>query len=243
MALLQAVVDRERSGRAGFSASRLAEHTAIERSRTSRLTQELTDLGFLEKGEGAAFRVGPAYFELARARHAPWLRAARPELRRIAAERGAVTRISTLDGARAVLLRYESAPGAPSAATTAGMVTPVWCTGAGRALLWADDRESLESRLEGIEFVGVGGPNAAQSCDEVQARMDRDRAAGYVRAVEEFEYGITETAVPILVPGPRGHSIVIGALSAATRSNDERALHGLGAELLASAQQLAALAS
>ena len=45
--LLETAVERERSGRAGHTASRLADATGIERSRVSRLSRELSALGYL----------------------------------------------------------------------------------------------------------------------------------------------------------------------------------------------------
>lgn len=214
LALLDEVVWRERSGRSAFIASRIADRTGIERSRASRLLQELTDLEYLERGEQAAFAAGPAYFALGRSLQAPWLRAARVELRRIASAFPAGVRVSAaVGGGFAALLRYESGPGAPESAISPGMVTPVWCTGAGRALLWRIGRDELDALLAHTEFVGVGGPAAARSTDEVWALMERDRAEGHVRAAEEFEYGLVEVGVP-LVAGDR----VVAALSAVCRA-------------------------
>lgn len=211
-ALLQAVVERERSGRLGYSASRLAEHTGIERSRVSRLTQELDDLGFVQRAEGGVFRAGDAYFALARARQEAWMRRARADLRRLASRFPVTLRITMPDGPRAVLMRFESAPGSPETATFPGMVTPIWCTGGGRALLWEDGEDQLGARLSGVEFVGVGGPRAPRTVGEVHARMERDRAVGFVTAEEEFEYGILELAAPVTIDGR-----VVAAVSAACR--------------------------
>ncbi len=232
LTLLDEVVWRERSGRSALIASRIADRTGIERSRTSRLTQELIDLEYLERGEQAAFSAGPAYFALGRSLHAPWLRAARGELRRIASAFPAGVRVSAPvgDGFTA-LLRYESGPGAPESATSPGMVTPIWCTGAGRALLWRMGRDELDEMLSSTEFIGVGGPSAARSVDEVWALMERDRAAGYVRAAEEFEYEIMEIGVPLTADGR-----VTAAISAVCRTEF---LDGeLAAELSAAAQRL-----
>ncbi|WP_416442469.1 IclR family transcriptional regulator [Leucobacter sp. HNU] len=235
--LVRVVAERERSGRSGFTALRLSERTGIERSRVSRLTQELVDLGYLLRDEGAVFRVGPAYFALASALHEPWLRSARSELRRIASLVRASVRVWAPSGARAVLLRHEAGPGAPGAATTPGMVVPAWCTGGGRALFWRDSAEELSARLAGVDFVGAGGPRAATSPSEVVALMERDRSAGMVRAEEEFEYGILELAAPILV-----EDRVIASVSAACHQDDgsEAALRS---ELESAAEHLTALAA
>jgi DNA-binding IclR family transcriptional regulator len=78
-----------------------------------------------------------------------------------------------------------------------GMVTPAWCTGAGRALLWDHDRPALDALLRDVNYIGIGGPGAAHSTDEVWDLMFRDHTAGYVAAVEEFEHEVVELAVPV----------------------------------------------
>lgn len=135
-------------------------------------------------------------------------------------------------------MRYESAPGSPETATFPGMVTPIWCTGAGRALLWRDNHSDLVARLQGVEFIGVGGPRSARSADEVHARMERDREAGYVSAHEEFEYGILELAAPIIV-----EDHVIAAVSAACRVDHDSDDAALAAELRSVARRLGNLAA
>ena len=81
-----------------------------------------------------------------------------------------------------------------------GMITPVWCTGSGRALLWDHSEKALQELLADVEFIGVGGPQAAHSSGEVLALMERDRPRGVVHAVEEFEHGVHELAVPLRDP-------------------------------------------
>jgi DNA-binding IclR family transcriptional regulator len=78
-----------------------------------------------------------------------------------------------------------------------GMVVPVWCTGAGRALLWDLDMPALDQLLAEVNFIGVGGPGAAHSIDEVWDLMARDVSRGYITSDEEFEHDIVELAVPV----------------------------------------------
>lgn len=197
LTLIEAVTERERSGRGGFIASRLAEHTGLERSRVSRLTQELSSLGYLEKDDVQAFRPGPASFALAATRNEPWLREARTELRALASAHRVSSRVSVRSAERVILLRYETGVGSVDGSIRPGMVTPAWCTGAGRALLWDHAEADLERLFHGVEFVGVGGPGAARTIPEVHLFQERDRDAGVVAAREEFEQAVTEWAMPI----------------------------------------------
>jgi len=208
LALLEAAVERERSGRQSLTVTRLADAVGIERSRASRLTQELRALRYLERDEAAALTASDAYFSTAGALNEHWLGAARHELRALASRLRSTVRISAADGPATVLLRYEIGSGAPDPVIRPGMVSPIWCTGSGRALLWDHSRAQLETLLEKVQFIGVGGPNAARSVAEVEAHLERDRAAGIITAVDEYADGVTEIALPI-----RGGAGVIASVS------------------------------
>ena len=98
LALLGTAVERERSGRPGHNAARLAEATGIERSRVSRVTQELRRLHYLERDETDVLSAGSSFFQTAGARNEPWLRAARAELRGLASGLEMTARVTVADG-------------------------------------------------------------------------------------------------------------------------------------------------
>lgn len=233
--LLETAVERERSGRAGHTASRLAEATGIERSRVSRLTRELRSMRYLERDDAQAFRAGERFLAIAAALNVPLLRPARAELRSLSARFPVTARITGADGVRAVLLRHESGVGASETSVRAGMVTPIWSTGAGRALLWDHDRAELDALLEEVQFIGVGGPGAARSVDELDALMTRDRTRGAIWADEEFDEGVREVAVPLR--DRRG--AIIAALSASGSTIDSSMSRPLEDAVLAAAARLA----
>ena len=208
LALVGSAVARERSGRPGHTASRLADDTGIERSRVSRLTQELRALRFLQRDEDAAFGAGDAYFRTAAALDAPWLRTTRQELRALASTLRMTAVVSAADGPAALTLRAEAGGGATDAATRYGTVTPIWCTGAGRALLWDHSLDRLRELLQDVQFVGVGGPAAARTVEQVHALLERDRAAGAITAVDEYTEGVVEFALPI-----RGATGVVASIA------------------------------
>jgi DNA-binding IclR family transcriptional regulator len=216
--LVEIAVERERSGRPGYTASRLADAAGIERSRVSRLTRELRDLGYLERDDAQVHRAGDRFLAVAAALQEPLLRASRSHLRAIAARFPVTARITGRDGVRAILLRYEAGAGAADAAIHPGMVTPVWSTGAGRALLWDHGRDDLEALLEGVQFVGVGGPGGARSVRELDALMRHDRERGIIRAEDEYDAGVLELAVPIRDAA----GAIIAALSVSSATRDGR---------------------
>ena len=236
--LLDAAVRRERSGRPGPSVSRLAELTGIEGSRVSRLAQEMLEMGLLEKSADGRLRVGPSYFALGASRQDAWVRRARHDLRRLASHYRASARVLAPDGPRAALLRFEVGRGAPESATHPGMVTPIWCTGGGRALLWGADESEIRELLAESRFIGVGGPNAARSAEDVARRVAADHERGVVEADEEFEYGVVEIASPVFAD-----ERVVGAVSAACHSGDAETRAELRREVVSVASDLGKIAS
>lgn len=195
--IVRLVADREKWGRRLLGVSQIASELEMDQSRVSRLTQELCELGLLERVERGPFRTGPRFFSLAAALNTGWVRESRTELEALVASFGLRSRLSVREGFRVILLRTSSNDAVPGGFVKPGMVTPVWCTGSGRALLWDEEQPAVEALLADVNFIGVGGPGAAHSPQEVIELMDRDRARGFIVAEEEFEHGVYELAVPV----------------------------------------------
>lgn len=195
--IVRLVADREKWGRRLLGVSQIASELEMDQSRVSRLTQELCELGLLERVERGPFRTGPRFFGLAAALNTGWVRESRTELEALVASFGLRSRLSVREGFRVILLRTSSNDAVPGGFVKPGMVTPVWCTGSGRALLWDEEQPAVEALLADVNFIGVGGPGAAHSPQEVVELMDRDRARGFIVAEEEFEHGVYELAVPV----------------------------------------------
>jgi DNA-binding IclR family transcriptional regulator len=195
--IVRLVADREKWGRRLLGVSQIASELEMDQSRVSRLTQELCELGLLERVERGPFRTGPRFFSLAAALNTGWVRESRTELEALVASFGLRSRLSDREAFRVILLRTSSNDAVPGGFVKPGMVTPVWSTGSGRALLWDEEQPAVEALLADVNFIGVGGPGAAHSPQEVVELMDRDRARGFVVAEEEFEHGVYELAVPV----------------------------------------------
>jgi DNA-binding IclR family transcriptional regulator len=198
--IVRIVTDREKWGRSLYGVTQIAVELDMDRSRVSRLTQELCELNLLERVDRGPFRAGPAFFSLAASLNRGWVSSSRTELQRITAVLGLRSKVSVCDGARVILIRSSTDHGLSGGMVQPGMITPVWCTGAGRALLWDHTEKETRELLADVEFIGVGGPQAAHSADEVLGLMARDRPLGLVHAVEEFEHGVHELAVPLRDP-------------------------------------------
>ena len=89
-----------------------------------------------------------------------------------------------------ILLRTSSNDAVPGSFVKPGMVTPVWCTGAGRALLWDLDRPALRALLQDVNYIGIGGPGAAHSTEKSGNSWSGTVPQGFITAAEEFEHGV-----------------------------------------------------
>ncbi|WP_284976968.1 IclR family transcriptional regulator C-terminal domain-containing protein [Arthrobacter sp. efr-133-TYG-104] len=235
--LVRMVTDREKQGRQLLGVSQLAAELDMEQSRVSRLAQELCDLGLLERVERGPFRAGPRFFSLAASLNVGWVRESAAEMEALVSTFGLRSRLSVREGVRVLLLRSSTNNSVLGGFAKPGMVTPVWCTGSGRALLWDHSRAQLDSLLRDVNFIGVGGPAAAHSVTEVSDLMDRDRPRGLVLAAEEFEHDVWEAAVPIRNPA----GSVMAAISVlGGRTSIEKAEGDIAGALHAAALRLGA---
>lgn len=233
--LVRLVTDREKQGRQLLGVSQLAAELDMEQSRVSRLAQELCDLGLLERVDRGPFRAGPGFFSLAASLNVGWVQESRAELEELVSSLGLRSRLSVRQGVRVLLLRSSTNNSVLGGFAKPGMVTPVWCTGAGRALLWDHTPEDLESLLHGVNFIGTGGPAAAHSAAEVMDLMVRDKPGGVVVAAEEFEHDVWELAVPVRSADGK----ILGALSVlGSRSQVENGAPEIAPVLHSAAQRL-----
>ncbi|MCR1161937.1 helix-turn-helix domain-containing protein [Paenarthrobacter sp. UW852] len=235
--LVRLITDREKQGRQLLGVSQLAAELDMEQSRVSRLAQELCDLGLLERVDRGPFRTGSGFLGLAASLNSGWVQKSRAKLEELVSAFGLRSRLSVRDGVRVLLLRASTNNSFPGGYAKPGMVTPVWCTGAGRALLWDHAPNELESLLRDVNFIGVGGPAAAHSAPEVRDLMDRDKSRGFVVAGEEFEHDVWELAVPVRADGGN----IVAALSVlGNRSSIEKAAPEIAGVLHETSQGLGA---
>jgi len=93
----------------------------------------------------------------------------------------------------------------------------------------------VEVLLQDVNFIGVGGPGAAHSPQEVAELMDRDRARGFIVAEEEFEHGIYELAVPVR----NAEGSILAALSVlGSRAEIKPSTNDIAKALTAAAERL-----
>ncbi|HEX6445991.1 MAG TPA: IclR family transcriptional regulator [Streptosporangiales bacterium] len=169
-----------------------------EKSQVSRTLKSLTEAGFvLRDPDTRRYRLGWRLFTLAANASDQRLIALAPHvLRRLVARVREGVHLSVLEGGEVVTLMSESAGRAIQAVPWVGRGTPLYCTSAGRALLFDHTDDEVRALLDGVELTGAG-PKAPRDVDDVLTRLHEARALGYAGIDEEFEVGHTAVAAPV----------------------------------------------
>jgi DNA-binding IclR family transcriptional regulator len=199
VALLLTLGGDEALADGGLGVKRLSELTGNEISRVSRTLEVLSQSGLVERDPAnLAYRLGSRFFALAARAGQPQLRnAAARFVRLLTDEFEERAYLSVLDGREVLTIISESPTHTLQAAGGVGRSHPyLYCTSAGRALLFGHGEDELTALLGNLEF-RPPGPNGPTSFADFTARLARDRKKGWVYADEEFEPGLVGIAAPV----------------------------------------------
>jgi DNA-binding IclR family transcriptional regulator len=183
----------------GLGVKRLSELTGNDISRVSRALEVLAESRLVDRDpESRAYRLGWRFFALAARAGQPHLRdAAASFVRLLTDEFEERAYLSVLDGREVLTIISESPAHTLQAAGWVGRSHPyVYCTSAGRALLFGHRPAELTSLLSDVEF-RPPGPNGPTGFAEFAARLARERDTGWVYVDEEFEPGLVGIAAPV----------------------------------------------
>ncbi|MGH2763793.1 MAG: IclR family transcriptional regulator [Thermoleophilaceae bacterium] len=237
VALLLALGGEESLGTGGLGVKRLSELTGNEISRVSRTLEVLSESRLVERDPASlAYRLGWRFFALAaRAGELQLRQAAAGFVRLLTDEFGERSYLSVLDGREVLTIISESPAHTLQATGWVGRSHPyLYCTSAGRALLFGHSEEELKALLGDLEF-RPPGPKAPTSFAEFAARLARERRRGWVYVDEEFEPGLVGIAAPVLDFDGR----VIAALNlSAPKFRAGKALAAAGPRLVEVATEL-----
>jgi DNA-binding IclR family transcriptional regulator len=199
VALLLTLGGDEALADGGLGVKRLSELTGNEISRVSRTLEVLSQSGLVERDPAnLAYRLGSRFFALAARAGQPQLRnAAARFVRLLTDEFEERAYLSVLDGREVLTIISESPTHTLQAAGGVGRSHPyLYCTSAGRALLFGHGEDELTALLGNLEF-RPPGPNGPTSFADFTALLARDRKKGWVYADEEFEPGLVGIAAPV----------------------------------------------
>jgi len=224
----------------GLGVKRLSELTGNEISRVSRTLEVLSESRLVDRHpESRAYRLGWRFFALAGRAGYPQLRnAAGGFVRLLTDEFEERAYLSVLDGREVLTIISESPAHTIQAAAWVGRSHPyLYCTSAGRALLFGHSEEELSALLGDLEF-RPPGPNGPTSFADFAARLARERKKGWVYVDEEFEPGLVGIAAPVFNFDGR----VIAALNlSAPKFRAGKALAAAGPRLTEVATQLSSV--
>jgi IclR family KDG regulon transcriptional repressor len=224
----------------GLGVKHLSELTGNEISRVSRTLEVLSESRLVERDPASlAYRLGWRFFTLAaRAGESQLRNTAARFVRLLTDEFEERAYLSVLDGREVLTIISESPAHTLQAAARVGRGHQyVYCTSAGRALLFGHSEEELTALLGDLEF-RPPGPNGPTSFAEFTARLALERRQGWVFVDEELEAGLIGIAAPVFDFDGR----VIAALNlSGPKFRAEKSLAAAGPRLTEVATQLSSL--
>lgn len=210
IAILTALGSPDVTRGGGVGVVEIARIVGREKSQVSRTLKTLAEAGFvLRDPDTLRYRLGWRLFTLAAGASKQRLVALAPRvLRQLVTRVREGVHLSVLEGGEVVTLMSESPARAIQAVPWVGRGTPLYCTSAGRALLFDHTDEEVRAMLDGVELTSTA-PNAPRDVGEVLERLRDARELGYAGIDEEFEAGHTAVAAPVRDFGGR----VVAALN------------------------------
>jgi IclR family transcriptional regulator, KDG regulon repressor len=199
VALLLTLGGDEALNAGGLGVKRLSELTGNDISRVSRTLEVLSESGLVDREPASrAYRLGWRLFALAaRAGQLQLRNEAARFVRLLTDEYEERAYLSVLDGGEVLTILSESPTHTLQAAGWVGRSHPfVYCTSAGRTLLFDHSEDELIALLGDVEF-RPPGPNGPTSFADFAARLERERRDGWVYVDEEFEPGLVGIAAPV----------------------------------------------
>lgn len=223
----------------------IARALGRDKSQVSRALRLLAESGFVDRErQTRRYRIGARLFAIAAAAVDRRLRDDADRLvRRVAGLLGERVEVAVRSGSRAVAIATCAPENSLQAVGWVGRTFPLYCTAAGRCLLFDFEPAEIARLLTQAGMDGQspaeGGPGAPRSLDEVLRRVDTDRARGWSLAEEETDSGLLAVAAPVLDAGggivaavnASGPGSRLRARLAETTTEIIRAAHELSAAL------------
>lgn len=190
------------------SLTELTAHSGLAKATVHRLAGEMVGVGMLEK-TGIHYRLGLRLFELGQLvpRQRTLREVGRPFIRRLMALTRETVHLALRDGLDVIYVdKLEGDHALQEVSRVAGRL-PAHATATGKVLLAHSNRTVLEA----LAFRGLTPltRRTTSSFAVLRRQMDRIRADGFAREVEETRLGYMSIAVPVYM----GERDVVAALS------------------------------
>ena len=202
----------------GMLLSEIAPVVNLHISTVHRLLTSLSARGYVYKDtDSGRYRLTMRMFEIGSGAivENSLLTTAKPAMEMLSAQTLEVVHLAILDGSGLLYLHKED-PGVNIVrmGSRTGMRGPLYCTGAGKALMsaWTDDE--LADRWPGMKVVRYTN-NTIVSLEQMKRELDKIRKRGYALDNEEHELGVRCVAAAI-----RNHlGVTVAAISISTPSS------------------------
>jgi DNA-binding IclR family transcriptional regulator len=228
----------------GLELAAIADRLNMPRSAAHRLLADLAACGYVrqlrEHGD-YMLTTKLAAIGLSFLSHSGIVDFSQPLLDRLADISGELVRLSVVDGERLTwVARAQGARQGLRYDPDMGSDARLSCSASGFALMSAlgDDAAMTLASRQGIGQPGDYGPNAPRTLADMMERVRATRERGYAVTIETFTAGLNAMGAPVRL-GQRAPIGVITIAGPAVRFTEER-MHALGAELLATCEQMAA---
>jgi IclR family transcriptional regulator, KDG regulon repressor len=210
LAILNALGSPKATAGGGLGVVELARIVGSDKSQVSRALKTLAGSGYvLRDPDTLRYRIGWRIFTLAASTADQHLLTLTPPvLRQLVASVGEGAHLSVREGREVLTVMSELPARSIQAAPWIGRAAPLYCTSAGRALLFDHSDSEVRALFKGSDFI-TGGVNAPREVDDVLERLHEARRSGFATVSEEFEPGHVAVAAPVRDFGNR----VIAALN------------------------------
>ncbi|MBB3665516.1 MULTISPECIES: IclR family transcriptional regulator [Prauserella salsuginis group] len=201
LAVLEALAEANRTGRAGMTTSSLARVMDRDKSSVSRQLKPLVALGLVEKDPDGVHRLGWRLFAVAaQAGDQRLLLLAPPVMRQLSRTVGERTHLSIRRHDQVLTILTEGPQRAVEAVNWVGKTVPMTSTSTGRALMLDDSADEVRSVVALSSERSAEGESPVGDLSQVKGTLDSiqaGRSLGYVAVVDEFEEGLSAVAAPV----------------------------------------------
>ncbi|TPG44924.1 winged helix-turn-helix transcriptional regulator [Roseomonas nepalensis] len=174
-----------------------ARRTGLSRATARRCLLTLLELGYVTH-DGRSFAPQPRLLRLGYAflSATPLPRLAQPVLEAVQEAAGEAVSLAILDGSETVFVARSAPHRMVSVGPGIGSRLPAWCSATGRVLLAGLSKDAIAAHLGAARFEPLTRHTVTVP-EEVRARIDDARTAGYAACNEELELGLLSLAVPV----------------------------------------------
>ena len=195
-----------------LSLTEISIATGLHASTASRFIVALVERGYLSRNATSGhFSLGMATLRLgakARSQLSWLLDTARPLLQRLASDTQETAILALLDRDAAVTVDLVESPWAVRVTSYVGERIPLYCTGAGKALLAYLPHSRAQKLIKSISFRAFTDSTILDA-HQLEEDLESVRRKGYSVNDEEYEAGERSAAAPVFAPG----EIVVAALA------------------------------